>query len=66
FASSPGFLRQMFPPTPGVRRALDQGANICSMTSDGSASARFRRALEMGNEGAMECLQNLCVADGLR
>jgi len=32
------------------RRGLDDWANICSVTSDGSPYTRFRRALDSGNE----------------
>lgn len=45
-------------------------ANIRSMTSDGSAYARFRRALETGNEmlvlGAARELPQIALDDALR
>jgi hypothetical protein len=54
----------------GAAPGLDRHANICSMTSDGSAYARFRRALLTGNATlvttAARELPQIALDDALR
>jgi hypothetical protein len=56
-------------PSPGSTR-VDEHANIRSVTSEGSPYARFRRALETGNEmlvlGAARELPQIALDDALR